>query len=303
MAAKSWPARRSLGGDAAAWVASALLFGALAAVFFGGSREVGIGMLVLCVVAAVLAAVASVLVVLALAYRRLAYALTDTALCIEWLGRTDVVPYHAIQGIYTGQRLSGHATPAVPNWPGVHVGRSRVRGLGHVRFFATSSDLSLLTLITVEHGGVVVSARDPHAFRAALIERVEASQEAAAGAPGWHQTPPTTAPWTSVTDAWLPICAAAGTLVVLVVLAVISFRFDSLPALIALHFDVTGRPNDLAPRSDLLRLPLLGLTCLVVNWAIGVRLHPHERLLARLLWIGGAVVQLILLVGVLRIVA
>jgi hypothetical protein len=260
-------------------------------------------MLLLSVVAVILAAAGTALLILGFAYRRLAYSLTDTALCIEWLGRTDVVPYHRIQGIYTGQRLKGHATPSVPNWPGIRVGPARVRGLGRLRFFATSADQSRLTLITVEHGGVVISARDPNDFRAALIERVEDSPEAAADAPVWHQTPPASAPWTALADTWLPLCATVGTLLLLLVLAVIVFRFDSLPDQIPMHFDANGRPNDVAPKSDLLRLPLLGLTCLVVNWLLGIWLHPSERLLARLLWIGGAIVQLVLLMGVLRLVA
>jgi hypothetical protein len=260
-------------------------------------------MLLLCALAVVLAAIGIVLLFLGIGYTRLAYVLTDTALRIEWLGRTVVVPYHAIQGIYTGQRLSGHATPSIPNWPGISVGPSRVRGLGRLRFFATSTDQSMLTLVTVEHGGVVLSARDPHEFRAALIEHVEESQDTATDVRTWHQTPPTTAPWTALGDAWLPICATVGMLLLLVVLAVIVFRFDSLPDQIALHFDASGRPNDMAPKTDLLRLPLLGLTCLVVNWVLGVWLHPRERLLARLLWLGGAIVQVVLLMGVLRLVA
>jgi Bacterial PH domain len=303
VAATTWPVRRSLGGDAALWVAGGLLFLALAAVFLGGSREPGASMLLLCAVAAILAAAGTVLLVLAIAYQRLAYALTDSALRIEWLGRTVVVPYSAIQGIYTGQRLSGHATPSIPNWPGISVGPARVRGLGRLRFFATSTDQSMLTLITVEHGGVIVSAREPNEFRAALIERVEASQETSADARTWHQTPATTAPWTALADVWLPVCATVGTVLVLVVLAVIAFRFDALPDQIPLHFDASGQKSFMAPRSDLLRLPLLGLACLAVNWALGMWLHPRERLLARLLWLGGAIVQVVLLMGVLRLVA
>ena len=69
----------------------------------------------------------------------------------------------------------------------------------------------------------------------------------------------------------------------------------------ALDYDL--HEPDMAPKSDLLRLPLLGLTCLVVNRLLGMWLHPRERLLARLLWIGGVIVQLVLLMGVLRLVA
>jgi hypothetical protein len=53
----------------------------------------------------------------------------------------------------------------------------------------------------------------------------------------------------------------------------------------------------------LLRLPLFGLFLMVLNSVLGVWLHPRQRLLAQLLWVGGAVVQLVLLVGVLRLVA
>jgi hypothetical protein len=51
-----------------------------------------------------------------------------------------------------------------------------------------------------------------------------------------------------------------------------------------------------------MRLPALGLVCLVIDWLVGVWVHPREPALARLLWLGGAIVQAILLIGVLRLV-
>jgi hypothetical protein len=285
------------------WVAGIVLVGALAALGLGASRAPGPSMLLLCSLGVVLTAAGLVLLTWAVGYRRLAYALTDTALRIDWLGQTIVVPYAAIQGIYTGQRLSGHAVPSVPRWPGISVGAARVRGLGRLRFFATSTDQSDLTFITVEHGGVIVSARDPNEFRAALIDHVENSLDTGHEPATWQQTPPTTAPWTAVADTWLPICAALGALVLLGVLSVIALKFDGLPDQLVVHFDANGGPNDIAPRSDLLRLPFLGLVCLNANWVLGLVVHPRERLLARLFWLGGVVVQVVLLIGVLRLVA
>jgi hypothetical protein len=298
-----FPARRSRGGDLAAPVAGLLLLAALAALVTGGSRDPGPPSVLLACVAAVLAAAGVLLGLWAVAYRRLAYALTESALRIEWLGRTLVVPYAAIQGIYTGQRLAGNATAAVPRWPGINLGPRRVRGTGKLRFYATSSDQALLTLITVEHGGVVISARDPGEFQTALIDRVERSDNLIYESPAvWHETEPIDAPWTALADLWLPLSVCLGTLVLLAVLALIGLRYADLPDQVALHFDVSGERSYVAPKSDLLRLPLLALVCLVVNWVAGVAVHPRERVLARLLWLVAIVVQLIVLVGVMRIV-
>jgi hypothetical protein len=213
------------------------------------------------------------------------------------------VPYGAVQGIYTGQRLAGHAMPDIPRWPGINVGPARVRGLGRLRFFATSTDQAALTFITVEHGGVIVSAQDPQEFRAALIERVELSEAMSAEPVIWHQTPPTAAPWTALADAWLAVCAVLGTLMLLLVVAVVAVRFDALPPQIVMHFDANGAASQIASKFDLLRLPFFGLLVLVLDWLLGVVVHARDRLLARLLWLGGVLVQVVLLVGVLRLVA
>ena len=86
-------------------------------------------------------------------------------------------------------------------------------------------------------------------------------------------------------------------------LAVIAFSFDALPTRSCCTSTPAARPNEISPKVDLVRLPFLGLICLVVNWVLGVWVHPRERLLARLLWLGGAVVQVVLLIGVVRLVA
>lgn len=274
----------------------------VAALVLGGSREPGLPMVVMCSVAVVLLLGGGGLLVWALAYRRLGYTLTETGICIDWLGRSLVVPYAAIVGIYTGQRLGGHATAARPRWPGINVGAARVRGLGRLRYFATSTDQADLTFITVEHGGLVISAAEPQAFRAALIEHVEASGDAPASG-GWYDHPPQHAPWTAIRDRWLATCAALATVIILAILLVIALRFAALPAQITMHFDAAGQPSQVASKYDLLRLPFFGLLLLLVDAGLGAWLHVRDRLLARLLWLGGALVQLVVLVGIVRLVA
>jgi hypothetical protein len=297
-----WPPRRSTGGDAAVWVGAGICVLALVVLSFAATREPGASMLLWAIVALPLGVLGVVVVLWAVAYRQLSYRLGGDALEVRWCGFSIHAPYAAIDAIYTGQRLVGNTTPSVPIWPGIYVGPGRARGIGRLRFFATSPDPAALTLIMLEHGGLVLSARSPHDFRTALIERIQDAHADTSPTP-WTRLPPSTAPWSAVRDHWFAICLGMGTLLLLVILAVISLGFEDLPTSIALRFDASGQASQMAPRGDLLRLPLLGMLALLVNGAIGVWLHPQERLLARLLWLGGAVLQAMLLVAVVRLVA
>jgi hypothetical protein len=87
----------------------------------------------------------------------------------------------------------------------------------------------------------------------------------------------------------------------LAVLALVTLDFAPLPDIVPLHFDASGQASQLGPKTDLLRLPLLGWALLMVDWALGIWAHPRDALLARVLWVGGAALQAVLLVAVLRL--
>jgi hypothetical protein len=297
-----WPPRRSTSGDAALWVAVGIGVAALAALATAATREPGMAMVLWAVAALVLTLIAVGGGLWALAYRRLTYALTATALEIEWLGHVTGVPYTAVDGIYTGQRLVGNATPTVPVWPGIYVGPGRARGIGRLRFFATSPDPAALTLITLEQGGVVVSARNPHDFRLALIERIKDTGDKPSVSRLTYR-PPTAVPWSALFDPWFGAAIGAGLVLLLCMLVAIGLGFEALPADIPMRFDASGDPSQIAPRGDLLRLPLIGLLVLLVDSALGIWLHARDRLVARLLWLGGAVLEGVVLVAIVRLLA
>jgi len=256
-------------------------------------------MLVWTLVAIVLAVAGALILLWGLAYRRLAYALGSDSLDVAWFGRSVVVPYASIEGIYTGQRLIGNTVPKVPAWPGIYVGSGHARGLGRLRFFTTSPDPAALTLISSQRDTLVVSARDPHAFRAALIERVERASDAEAThgsiAPG------ASVPWSAVRDRWLAASLALSLTLLLAMQVALAIGFGALPETIPLRFDASGQPTHVAPAEDLLRLPLLATVLVALNAALGIWLHLRERLLARLLWIGGVLVQAIVFVAIVRL--
>jgi hypothetical protein len=310
--ASVWPPRRSIGGEAALWVAAALIVLALVtlAVLLTGTLAPGPTMFELALVGTILALAGYGILLWALSYRRLNYVLGPTSLDVPWLGERVVIPYTAIEGIYTGQRLGGHAAPSGVRWPGIVVGRGRTpapeegeRSLGRLQFFATSADPETLTLVAVEGGALVVSARDPQGFRSALIEQVRRQDALTAGGVEESQLlPATTAPWSSLRDRWFWWCLGVALVLLLAVLAVVALRYGDLAEQIPMRFDSGGRATAFGPPTDLLRLPLGGLIVLVLNLALGIWAHPRERVVARMLWAGSGLVQAILLIAVVRLV-
>jgi hypothetical protein len=147
---------------------------------------------------------------------------------------------------------------------------------------------------------VVVSARSPQDFRSALIQRV-VDQGEKAGPTTYVRRPLDEAPWSTVRDGWFPWTLAAGLLLLMVGFVIVVLGYNTRPEQIPLRFDAVGRPSQIGPRSDLLHLPLIGLIGLGANWALGVWLHPRERLLARVLWVGAAIMQAVLLVAIIRL--
>jgi hypothetical protein len=283
------------------WLGVGLCVLALLLAAVGVAREPGPGMVLLAALASVIALGGLALAVWGLAYRRLAYVLAADGLEIHALGETFVAPYAAIDGIYTGQRLVSGENPLARRkwWPGLYIGHTRVRGIGRLHFFTTSQDAGALTVITFDGGGAVVSARTPQDFRTALIDRVSRSTEGDGGAV--YARPARGVPWTAVRDLWLPASLLVGVVLLLIGLAVAALAFPSLPDQIALRLDAAGHPTQLAPRADLLHLPLVGALALVANGATGVWFHAREPLLARLLWVGAAALQAVLLVGIVRL--
>jgi Bacterial PH domain len=251
--------------------------------------------------AALLAVVGAAILVWGFAYRRLTYALGEQSLGVTWCGQTLVVPYASVEGIYTGQRLVGSSVPKVLTWPGIYVGPGRARGIRRLRFFATSPEPSALTLIAGENVGLVVSAREPLAFRNALIERVQAFEPTEGESTAWVKRNEASAPWTAIRDRWFGGCLGATFLFLMLTLGAIVFGFGALPPEIAVRFDAIGQATHIASAEALLRLPLVGLVLALVNAGLGVVVHPRERLLARLLWIGGAVLLGIVFVAVVRL--
>lgn len=297
-----WLPRRSRGGDAVA--AAGLVLGLIAAGLVGLAvgQEPGPRMVLLLGGSMLAGLAATAALVWFAGYRHLAYELGDHDLRVWWLGGSAIVSYTAIDGVFPGQRLVGASTPSTPSWPGIYVGGGRIRGVGRLRFYATSRDPSELTLVTAGAAGLVLSPIESAGFRAALIERVEAHVHAPVAPDRVRVVPPAHTPWTAVRDPWLLALVGLSLLTLLLTVAVVALNFSLLPDRVPLRFDGSGQPLEIGFKGDLFRLPLGGFGVLLADVLLALWLHPREPALARLLLAGGFAVQVIGTIGAVRLV-
>lgn len=296
-----WQPRRVAFAEAALWVSFGL--GLLAAALIGLmlASTPGPGLVPMLVVCGLLLASTLVLVVWGMSYRRLVYRLGPSALEVDWLGETLVLPYETFEDVREGEGVGG-VPSRIRVWMGMYVGEGRLRGHGWAAFYVTSRDPAHFTAIATRRGTVVLSAQDRQGFGAALRSHLprDASESEPAEA---HVLPATHAPWSALRDVWARWSLGVAGLATLLTFAQVMARFPDLPRPLALRFDGAGLPIEVGAPGDLFRLPLGGLVVLLANGILGTWLHPHEPILSRALWVSAAVVQVVLLVAVIRLTA
>lgn len=276
-----WPAKRSALGLVAAGVAVvlALVGAALFVLALGQPLEPGtLGALAGAALVLGLAAAAGLLAYAALT---LSYRFEPGLLVVRWIGGEEIIPLAAVDAVWSGERIGPTLDVQGFRLPGLNVGTARVRGLGPVRVIATSNRGADLSLLATSSVVLAVSPVRPAEFRRELIRRIELDEPAAKRAPrpGWR------AARAALTDpVGLPFLGLA-----------------LVGALAVLGLALT-RAEAAAVPDDLLRLPLIGAIVLLFNGVAGVLLYGAERGAARLLWIGAATVQPVLLVAALRLV-
>ena len=96
--------------------------------------------------------------------------------------------------------------------------------------------------------------------------------------------------------------AVAGLALTVAFALVLRQRFETLPELIALHFNPFGEADLIGSRNDIFKLPLIGGLIWAANAVLAVVTSPLDRLLARAVLGTSIFVVLLLCVGAWRIV-
>jgi len=108
--------------------------------------------------------------------------------------------------------------------------------------------------------------------------------------------------WAIGPDRPVHVLLALGLLLNLALLAYIGWRYRALPQSLPLHFDILGQPDRFGVRSELFKLPIIGLLLWVLNSLFGLAIYRWEKLGAYLLLGLTPVVQVLFWLATLNIV-
>ena len=102
-------------------------------------------------------------------------------------------------------------------------------------------------------------------------------------------------------DRLVHVLLALGLSLNLALFAYIRWRYWALPQSLPFHFDILGQPDRFAVRSEIFKLPTIGLLVLVPNSLFGIVVHRWEKLGAYLLLGVTTVLQVLFWLAALNI--
>ncbi len=220
----------------------------------------------------------------------LKYHLDRNRLFIRWGPTWQIIPLPEIERVELGPQLTSPLRYRGAWWPGYWAGHGEVTGVGLTLFYATAAAMRQVILVTPALA-YAISPPDPEAF----LREFELRRKM--GPTQWAEQSsrrPDFAHWSFWPDRAAPGLLALGGLTATALFGRLCWRYPSLPARLALHFDAQGQVDRIGQRSELFVLPVIGLLVLAVNLLLGFLLYRRERVGAYLVWGSAAAVHVLL---------
>ena len=225
------------------------------------------------------------------------YLLDRNALTIQWGTSKQVIPTNEIERVFTGDEIDGGFHFYGGGWPGHWVGYGDVQEAGETLFYATEPPRKQIFLATP---GLVygISPADREAFLESIQKRLQMGPTQAVELSSRR---PSILEWPIWQDGLGLALLGVGALALVGLIGFLCFRFPALPMLMPLHFDAVGSPDRLGPRSEVFLIPLIGLSTLLINGALGGVLYARDRVASYLLWGGSVLVQFLVWTAALNL--
>jgi hypothetical protein len=227
---------------------------------------------------------------------RLRYRVDRNGLVTWWGASKLIVPMERIQAVMPGHEIETQGHGALEwtafrgvGWAGLRAGHAKLSNDTLARV-VTTLPLAQSTYVLTPDRAYIVSPNAPDAFvEAWRIRRhlgptqnwqEEEERAQLLGLRIWHDR-----------VAWMLV--GFSLLANLALNVYLAFVFDQLPAMLSFHFDVLGRADRIASRSEIVRLPQIALLMLLLDLCVGFVIYRQERIAAYLIWGGGLILQLL----------
>lgn len=226
------------------------------------------------------------------------YEMDRNALTIRWGGTTLQIPMASVRAVIPGTELKALRMRPGLRWPGNEVGMGRAEGIGDVLFFATRPADSQV-IIRTDAMAYSISPIESEAFLLAFRERLEMgpTQEVAE-----KSTHPAFLDWPIWHDRLGLGLLTSSTLLLILLVGMLCWRYPTLPAEIILRRTASGDPLLLAAPLRIFYFALLGAALLLVNGLLGLLVYRRSRIVTYYLWSGLVLIQVSLWVAALGVV-
>jgi len=224
---------------------------------------------------------------------RLHYELDRNRLVIHTAAVQQIVPLQSIERVVDGQKDDVQVRMKSLTWPGCAIGQGTVRGIGLTLFYGVTppSQQAIVVTPTLAYG---ISPADMDTFEQVF----RASRELGPSVAVEQQS--VQAPfvrWRIWHDRVAQGVLLGNVVICAVLFAIFCFRYPHLPVLLPMHYDVLGRVDRIAPRSEVAMLPAIALMTWTVNGILGAVWYRRERMMSYLVWGGALIVQLLFLLA------
>lgn len=218
----------------------------------------------------------------------LRYLLGRDSIVVSWAGRKETIPLAAIESISPLVDQSARLRRRGLRWPGCCIVGGRDEG-GRELLSYSNGRRSDELLITTAAASYIISPDNPTGFLLAVrgrqrlgparkLEQVR-TEGGLGGLAVWRD-------WRALGLATMSAVANAG------LFAYIAFRYPQLPEIVPLLSEA-GQVRLIGAREELFELPVIGLTVVLANTAVGFALHRRERLLTYILGAIAVLVQIL----------
>jgi hypothetical protein len=266
-----------------------LLGGTAGSLWFALRLQVGIGFVLLLLLAVVLFAPLPLIIYRGYALLNAAYTLERDGLRIRWGLRAEDIPLPEIEWVRPAAELGFHLVYPPFIWPGAVLGARIQPDLGPVEFMA--SELDDLLLIATAQKIYAVSPEDARGFVRSFQRAMEmGSLEPLAAA--------SVQPAAFARRVWDDRPARIIVLLGIGLTALLWILVGSLipgRSSVTLGFDAFAQPLPAVPAEQLLLLPVLAILFAIINLATGVYFYRREseRPVAFTIWIAGVFAALV----------